>query len=325
MCEPQSWAQQQHGLHRMLVGGGRPATPLLRTGAALITAAALVQDGCRAGPPHRPAGLHGPQRAACPAAAPVGQPRAAAAAAAPAAGGCAGAGLERPVSPGGGMWQPSTGWGQARAATASSSGESGEGVSRGGSMVPAGRAAPARRSPRTRPRGRKPCPARGIPFSAAPRAADRPCRDTQFGAIAAFLGVLVGVGVPAFYVSRDERDDERLEELRALNRATKEATGEYMTRVSGGRPVGGGLLERSSAAWCRRGLGAWGQECSRGWSVGSAEGSMEVVGWPAVHLSRSGCLWVELCRASHCSSLTPDAFAADAAGRDCCHPAAALD
>lgn len=147
MCEPQSWAQQQHGLHRMLVGGGRPATPLLRTGAALITAAALVQDGCRAGPPHRPAGLHGPQRAACPAAAPVGQPRAAAAAAAPAAGGCAGAGLERPVSHGGGMWQPSTGWGQARAATASSSGESGEGVSRGGSRVPARGPPAVRRAP----------------------------------------------------------------------------------------------------------------------------------------------------------------------------------
>lgn len=29
--------------------------------------------------------------------------------------------------------------------------------------------------------------------------------------------------------SRDDRDEERLEELRALNRATKEETGEYMS------------------------------------------------------------------------------------------------
>jgi hypothetical protein len=53
--------------------------------------------------------------------------------------------------------------------------------------------------------------------------------DVQIGALGAFLGVVMGIGVPIFYVSRDERDEERLEELRALNRATKEATGEYMT------------------------------------------------------------------------------------------------
>jgi len=53
--------------------------------------------------------------------------------------------------------------------------------------------------------------------------------DVQIGALGAFLGVAMGIGVPIFYVSRDERDEERLEELRALNRATKEATGEYMT------------------------------------------------------------------------------------------------
>lgn len=53
--------------------------------------------------------------------------------------------------------------------------------------------------------------------------------DVQIGALGAFLGIAMGIGVPIFYISRDERDEERLEELRALNRATKEATGEYMT------------------------------------------------------------------------------------------------
>ena len=53
--------------------------------------------------------------------------------------------------------------------------------------------------------------------------------DVQIGALGAVLGIGLGIGVPIFYVSRDERDEERLEELRALNRATKEATGEYMS------------------------------------------------------------------------------------------------
>jgi hypothetical protein len=55
--------------------------------------------------------------------------------------------------------------------------------------------------------------------------------DTQIGAFGAFLGVAVGIGAPIFYISRDERDEERLEELRALNRATKATTGEYLTEV----------------------------------------------------------------------------------------------
>lgn len=60
--------------------------------------------------------------------------------------------------------------------------------------------------------------------------------DTQIGAFGAFLGVAVGIGAPIFYISRDERDEERLEELRSLNRATKATTGEYLTEVrsSGG-------------------------------------------------------------------------------------------
>ena len=53
--------------------------------------------------------------------------------------------------------------------------------------------------------------------------------DVQIGAFGAFLGLAMGIGVPIFYVSRDERDDERLEELRALNRATKAETGEYLS------------------------------------------------------------------------------------------------
>ncbi|PRW59637.1 2103290Aanti-phytochrome antibody reactive [Chlorella sorokiniana] len=54
--------------------------------------------------------------------------------------------------------------------------------------------------------------------------------DTQIGALGAVLGLGLGIGVPAFYASRDDRDEERLEELRALNRATKEETGEYMSQ-----------------------------------------------------------------------------------------------
>jgi len=53
--------------------------------------------------------------------------------------------------------------------------------------------------------------------------------DVQIGAFGAFLGLSVGIGAPLFYISRDERDDERLEELRALNRATKAETGEYLS------------------------------------------------------------------------------------------------
>lgn len=41
----------------------------------------------------------------------------------------------------------------------------------------------------------------------------------------------MGIGIPIFLVERDERDDERIAEIRDLNRATKEATGEYMSEV----------------------------------------------------------------------------------------------
>lgn len=57
--------------------------------------------------------------------------------------------------------------------------------------------------------------------------------DTLVAVGGALLGVALGVGVPAFYISRDRRDEQRLEELRELNRNTKLQTGEYMTKVDG--------------------------------------------------------------------------------------------
>merc|ERR1712224_492216 len=52
--------------------------------------------------------------------------------------------------------------------------------------------------------------------------------DTQIAVAGIILGIILGVGAPVFYSSRDEADEKRLKEIRALNRATKEATGEYM-------------------------------------------------------------------------------------------------
>lgn len=53
--------------------------------------------------------------------------------------------------------------------------------------------------------------------------------DTWIGAGGAILGLAMGIGAPILYMKAAERDEERLEELRELNRATKEATGEYMS------------------------------------------------------------------------------------------------
>merc|ERR1719379_3070972 len=52
--------------------------------------------------------------------------------------------------------------------------------------------------------------------------------DTQIAIAGVMLGAIVGIGAPIFYASRDEADEKRLKEIRALNKATKEATGEYM-------------------------------------------------------------------------------------------------
>ena len=42
-------------------------------------------------------------------------------------------------------------------------------------------------------------------------------------------------GAPLFYISRDERDEQRLEELRQLNRQTFKETGEYLSEVRSGQ------------------------------------------------------------------------------------------
>ena len=51
-------------------------------------------------------------------------------------------------------------------------------------------------------------------------------------------------GAPLFYISRDERDDQRLEELRQLNRQTFKETGEYLSEVRSGQ----GLLQMALLA-----------------------------------------------------------------------------
>jgi len=56
--------------------------------------------------------------------------------------------------------------------------------------------------------------------------------DTQLSVAGVVLGLLFGLGAPAFYINRTERDEERLEELRALNRSQYQETGEYMSDVS---------------------------------------------------------------------------------------------
>merc|ERR1712224_431193 len=53
--------------------------------------------------------------------------------------------------------------------------------------------------------------------------------DAQVVIAGTILGIVLGIGAPIFYTSRDEVDEKRLREIRALNRATKEATGEYMS------------------------------------------------------------------------------------------------
>jgi hypothetical protein len=56
--------------------------------------------------------------------------------------------------------------------------------------------------------------------------------DTQLSVAGVVLGLVFGLGAPAWYINRTERDEERLEELRALNRAQYQETGEYMSDVS---------------------------------------------------------------------------------------------
>lgn len=56
--------------------------------------------------------------------------------------------------------------------------------------------------------------------------------DTQLSLAGLVLGLVVGIGAPVWYASRADRDEELLEEVRALNRANYEATGEYLSEVS---------------------------------------------------------------------------------------------
>lgn len=97
---------------------------------------------------------------------------------------------------------------------------------------------------------RSTCTVRPIAVPAPVRLQSRPCMqrvraieldfsdpDTQLSVAGLVLGLVLGLGAPAWYINRTERDEERLEELRALNRATYEQTGEYMTDVSGPCPA----------------------------------------------------------------------------------------
>ena len=56
--------------------------------------------------------------------------------------------------------------------------------------------------------------------------------DTLTGLAAAVLGLGVGIGAPLFYISRDDKDEERLADLRELNRQHYKETGKYLTEVS---------------------------------------------------------------------------------------------
>jgi len=68
---------------------------------------------------------------------------------------------------------------------------------------------------------------------------------------------VAGIGAPLWYINRTERDEERLEELRAMNRANYSATGEYMTEVgvtwcgcAHGRPLPAAMLMWEGSPWC---------------------------------------------------------------------------
>ena len=47
--------------------------------------------------------------------------------------------------------------------------------------------------------------------------------------LAAVLGIAAGLGIPIFFVTQENRDKERIEEIRELNRATLKATGGQMS------------------------------------------------------------------------------------------------
>ncbi len=53
--------------------------------------------------------------------------------------------------------------------------------------------------------------------------------ETVTAGLAAVAGLGAGLGIPIFFVWQEQRDKERLEEIRELNRATLKATGEQMS------------------------------------------------------------------------------------------------
>ena len=55
--------------------------------------------------------------------------------------------------------------------------------------------------------------------------------DTWIGVGGAVAGLAFGIGIPAFYMSIQSKDEERLEELRELNRQTYKETGQYLSEV----------------------------------------------------------------------------------------------
>ncbi|GIL98202.1 hypothetical protein Vretimale_3623 [Volvox reticuliferus] len=81
-------------------------------------------------------------------------------------------------------------------------------------------------------------PTKPVVLSTPRRQLCKPCRaieidfsdpDTQISLAGMVLGLVAGIGAPIWYINRAEKDEERLEELRALNRATFAETGEYMS------------------------------------------------------------------------------------------------
>jgi hypothetical protein len=61
--------------------------------------------------------------------------------------------------------------------------------------------------------------------------------DTLVGAFACVAGIALGVGTLVWYGKVVERDEERLQTLRELNKATYESTGEYLSEVRALLPV----------------------------------------------------------------------------------------
>jgi hypothetical protein len=62
------------------------------------------------------------------------------------------------------------------------------------------------------------------------------------GVLAGAAGIAVGLGVPIFFSKMEQRDKERVEEIREMNRANLKATGETLPEVT--HPTG--------RVWCCR-------------------------------------------------------------------------